>query len=315
MIPLSALPLNALRAVEAVGRLGTLAAAAEELNISASAVSQHLQNAEERIGTKLFERKPSGLVPTPAAIRLLPRLASGFREIVDGVAVLQASDSKVLTITMGPAFASAWLVSRLGRFSQAHPGIQLRLVATTDLIDLARSDIDLAIRLGIGPWDGFVCHRLIAQSIFPVAVPDLARQLQGPQDLAKVPVIREDNSGPGWPEWFAAAGMASMPLDGPVYSDPQLAYEATLAGQGVMLAWSLIAADALRDQRLVRPFAQTLPTELAYWLVSTQDASRKSKVKAFRSWIEEELRLSDAGLQAGSPADALDATVSAARAG
>ncbi|MFC0008907.1 LysR substrate-binding domain-containing protein [Devosia nitrariae] len=305
-----------MRAVEAVGRLGTLAAAAEDLNISASAVSQHLQNAEGRIGMKLFERRPSGLVPTPAGIRLLPRLANGFREIVDGVAGLQASDSKVLTITMGPAFASAWLVSRLGRFSQAYPGIQLRLVATTDLIDLTRSDIDLAIRLGVGPWDGLACHRLIAQSIFPVAVPDLARQLQGPADLAKVPVIREDNSGPGWPEWFAAAGISNMPLvDGPVYSDPQLAFEAALAGQGVMLAWSLIAADALRDQRLVRPFAQALPTELGYWLVSTPDASRKSKVKAFRSWIEAELRLSDAGLQTESPADAPDATASAAGAG
>lgn len=293
MIPLSAIPLNALRAVEAVGRLGSLSAASGELNITPSAVSQHLQKAEERLGIALFERGKGNLELTKIGRAMLPRLATGFAEIVDGVSAARRDDSGILTVTMGPAFASGWFMPRLSRFTAAYPELQLRLVATVETIDLARSDIDVAIRLGTGGWAGLVVEHLIEQSIFPVASPRWADQLQNPADLANVPVIEDERAAIGWPEWFAQSGVAVRPqLRGPVFSDPVLAFEAALSGQGVMLAWSLIASDALADGRLVRPFDGSITAHSAYWFVTSIDRARKPKVRAFRRWLAEELALS-----------------------
>ena len=298
MLPLSALPLNALRAVEAVGRLGSLAAASSELNITVSAVSQHLQKAEERLGVSLFDRASGNLALTDSGRALLPRLTSGFGEIGNGVAALQRDDGRVLTVTMGPAFASGWFVPRLSRFTQAHPDLQLRLVASVDVIDLARSDIDVAIRLGTGEWTGLHCEHLLDQSIFPVATPDWASQVGSPADLAHVPAIQDAGSSIGWADWFVAAGVANPPrLNGPIFSDPVLAFEATLAGQGAMLAWSLIASDALADGRLVRPFNSSISANSAYWFVSTVDKARRPKVRALREWLAAELQASKLILQ------------------
>lgn len=295
MLALSALPLNALRAVEAVGRLGSLAAASKELNISTSAVSQHLQKAEERLGTSLFDRARGNLVLTDSGKALLPRLASGFGEIVDGVSALQRDDGRVLTVTMGPAFASGWFVPRMSRFTRANPELQLRLVATVDVIDLARSDIDVAIRLGSGGWPGLNAEHLLDQSIFPVASPSWAQQLHSPYDLAHVPAIQDANSPIGWPDWFAESGVANPPrLSGPVFSDPVLAFEAALTGQGAMLAWSLIASDALAEGRLVRPFGIAIASNSAYWFVTKADNARKPKVQALRRWLAQELARSQA---------------------
>lgn len=293
MLALSALPLNALRAVESVGRLGSLAAASTELKISASAVSQHLQKAEERLGVALFDRAKGNLALTESGKLLLLKLTSGFGEIAHGIAALQRDDEKILTVTMGPAFASAWFVPRLSRFTLANPDLQLRLVASADIIDLSRSDIDVAIRLGTGGWAGLEAEHLLDQAIFPVASPDWARQLQMPADLAKVPAIQEAKSSIGWADWFAQAGVINPPqLSGPVFSDPVLAFEAALSGQGAMLAWSLIASDALADGRLVRPFGSSISTNSAYWFVTTADKARKPKVRALRKWLGDELALS-----------------------
>jgi len=293
MIPLSALPLNALRAVEAVGRLGSLAAASAELNITPSAVSQHLQKAEERLGATLFERGKGNLVLTKIGRAMVPRLRAGFAEIVDSVAAARQDDGRVLTVTMGPAFASGWFMPRLSRFTSAHPELQLRLVATTETIDLARSDIDVAVRLGAGGWSGLESEHLIDQSIFPVASPRWVGKLRSPADLANVPVIQDEGAALGWTEWLEQnlPGVAPT-LRGPVFSDPVLAFEAALSGQGVMLAWSLIASDALADGRLVRPFDGSLAANVAYWFVTTGDSARKPKVRAFQRWLVDEVALS-----------------------
>jgi DNA-binding transcriptional LysR family regulator len=293
MIPLSALPLNALRAVEAVGRLRSLAAAADELRVTAGAVSQHLKKAEELLGVTLFDRLSAGLAPTAAGGELLPRLGAGFREIVDAVAALTRNDDRILTITTGSAFAVGWLVPRLSRFTQAHQDLQIRFVATAELIDLARSDIDVGIRLGKGDWPGLISERLIDQFAFPVSSPVWRDKVRRPEDLGAVPVIRDEGTMMSWDDWFREVGLdAPLALTGPSFTDPVLAFGAALAGQGVMLAWSLIASDALADGRLIRPFGAAVRTDIAYWFVTTQERRRKPKVRAFRAWIEAEIAAS-----------------------
>ncbi|MET4632413.1 LysR substrate-binding domain-containing protein [Kaistia defluvii] len=282
-------PLNALRAIEIVARSGTLSTAAAELGVTPGAVSQHIKRAEARLGVHLFERTPRGLVATPALEAALPPLQAGFRSLAEALAIIDGDQRGMLTITTAPTFAARWLVQRLGHFTRAHPEIEIRFVATTDVIDLARSDVDCAIRLGRGAWPGVVAEPLTAQPFFPVCAPQWRDRLRRPADLADVPVIADEGTLVDWDAWFLATGSPPVKLTGPSYTDPVLALEATLAGQGVMLAWQMVVADALAAGRLVRPFPQEAKTDLAYWFVTTEAKARSRKVRLFRTWLAGEL--------------------------
>ncbi|MBN9058724.1 MAG: LysR family transcriptional regulator, partial [Rhizobiales bacterium] len=118
-------PLNALRAIEFVARSGNLAAAAAELGVTPGAISQHIKRAEARLGVHLFERTPRGLVSTPALDAALPALQAGFRSIAEALALIDADQRGMLTITTAPTFAARWLVQRLGRFTRDHPDIEI----------------------------------------------------------------------------------------------------------------------------------------------------------------------------------------------
>src|SRR5579872_2884265 len=139
------IPLNALRAIEAVARLGALEPAAAELGVTIGAVSQHIRRAEARLGVELFERTTKGLRPAPALEAQMPLLRRGFDALEAASAALDVRENDILTLTVGNVFASRWLVSRLGRFTAAHPELEFRIVATGKIIDLARGDIDCAI--------------------------------------------------------------------------------------------------------------------------------------------------------------------------
>jgi DNA-binding transcriptional LysR family regulator len=282
-------PLNALRAIEFVARTGTLATAAAELGVTSGAISQHIKRAEARLGIHLFERTPRGLVATPSLEAALPLLNGGFRQIAEALALLEGDESGMLTITTAPTFAARWLVQRLGHFTRAHPDIEIRFVATTNVIDLARSDVDCAIRLGRGAWPGVVAESLTPQPFFPVCAPHWRDQLRTPADLAHVPVIADEGTMVDWEAWFLATGELPIKLTGPSYTDPVLALEATLAGQGVMLAWQMVVADALAAGRLIRPFPQEAKTDLAYWFVTTDAKARSRKVRLFRAWLLDQM--------------------------
>jgi LysR family glycine cleavage system transcriptional activator len=142
--------LNGLRAVEAVGRLGTLRAAAAELGVTVGAVSQQILKSEEQFGRSLFERLPKGLTPTPFGQEVLRHLTAGFAEISAGVALAERRRDDVLTVSVAPVFAGKWLVWRLQRFRDQHPDIHVRIDAEVALVDPDTSDVDVCVRVGRG---------------------------------------------------------------------------------------------------------------------------------------------------------------------
>lgn len=146
--------LNGLRAVETVARLGSLAAAASELNVSVSAVSQQISRTEKQLGQALFERTASGLVLTEFGAIFATRLGAGFRELAHAVALADEATQCTLVVSVAPAFASKWLLPRLSRHFTRHPNVLLRIDASVRLANLDHSDIDIAIRLGDGKWPG-----------------------------------------------------------------------------------------------------------------------------------------------------------------
>ena len=281
--------LNGLRAIETVARRGSLQKAADELGVSPSAVSQLINRAEKQIGRPVFERTRTGLVPTEFGRRFSERLTAAFRELSGAMALAEDAADNRLVVSVAPAFAARWLVPRLSRFYTTHPEIILRIEASTQIADLDRSDIDVAIRMGDGHWPGVRAELLFAQRIFPVCAPVIAARLTRVEDLQHEWVIREEAGMVDWDRWFAQAGVEGVtPLMGASFTDPNLCLEAAIGGQGVMLASQLLAADALADGRLVAPFGITADSGLGYYVATSAAKKPNRKVTAFKGWLEEE---------------------------
>lgn len=283
------IPLNALRAIEAVARLGSLAAAAEALGVTPGAVSQHIRRAEERSGTLLFERTARGLAPTAELTAVLPLLRTGFDALAQAGSHLVADESRVLTVTLGHVSASRWLVWRLAAFNRLYPDIEVRLLPTDQLVDLSRPDIDCGIRFGVGRWPGVEAVPLTRAEVFPVCAPEFARKLHQPADLANVPVIRDQMTMLSWSEWLAAAGVPELELSGPVYTDPALSFDAAISGQGVLLAVGIMADHAIRIGQLQRPFTQSVMPENGYWFATAAGRQLPARTRKFRDWLLDEM--------------------------
>ncbi len=191
---------------------------------------------------------------------------------------------------MAPAFASKWLLPRLSRHFDRHPNVLLRIDATVRLTNLDRSDVDIAIRLGDGKWPEGRAELLLAQEVFPVCSPDIARKLQSIEDLAQTCAITDERAMINWESWFTAAGVPPVTFQkGARFTDPMLCLESAIAGHGVMLGWQLLTADALADGRLVAPFGIRAQSGLGYWLVTSSAKAESRKVRDFKAWIKEEI--------------------------
>ena len=167
-------PLNALRAFEAAARSESFTRAAEELCVTQGAVSHQVKALEATLGIKLFNRERQRLVITDAGREYLNVVRDALDRIAAGTErVLQRQNSGVLTVSTSPDFAAKWLINRLGRFSDTHPGIDLRVSATMHHIDFVREEVDVAVRHGDGNWSGLDAVRLCTEQLFPVCSPKL----------------------------------------------------------------------------------------------------------------------------------------------
>ncbi|EKF17217.1 LysR substrate-binding domain-containing protein [Nitratireductor pacificus] len=282
--------LNGLRALETVGRLGSLRAAAEELGVSIGAVSQQVIKSESQLGAAIFERTGRGIRPTPLGRQFLDRLTTGFQTLDTAIAMTRHDSDAVLTISVAPVFASKWLVPRLARYARAHPDTKLRLDASIGLVNPDSSDIDLAIRVGEGNWPEVKAEHLLAQEVFPVCAPALAETLASPADIMAAPIIRDANSNIEWNIWLKQFGLDQAHLaEGDTFTDAALCLDAAIAGQGVMLAWHTLAHDALAAGRLVAPFRERATTRYSYWLITSATRPEPTKVRAFKAWLRSEI--------------------------
>src|SRR3954464_8411049 len=200
-------PLNALRAFEAAARSESFTRAAEELCVTQGAVSHQVKALEATLGVKLFNRERQRLTMTEAGREYL----AVVRDALDRIALatdrlMQRQSSGVLTVSTSPDFAAKWLVTRLGRFAESHPEIDLRVSATMHHVDFAREDVDLAVRHGDGNWPGLEVARLSTEELFTVCSPKLLDRINSPSDLLNLPLLHfEDRSN--WTRWFEAAGI------------------------------------------------------------------------------------------------------------
>ncbi len=284
--------LNALKAFEATARHESFTKAAHELCVTQGAVSQQVKALEAELGVRLFGRERQRLVITDAGRTYLEVVRDTFDRLAMGTEhLLQRQKSGTLTITTSPNFAAKWLVHRLRRFSEAHPGIDLRVSASLQHIDFAREDIDLAIRHGDGLWPGMHVTRLCTEELFPVCSPKLTSgsgALRSPRDIKHHTLLHTNGTG-DWANWLERVGVDGIDLKhGVVFNQASMTIDAAVDGQGIALARTALVSWDLISGRLVRPFVQTLEVPYAFWIVCPKSAADLPKISTFRSWLLKE---------------------------
>ena len=292
-------PLNALRAFEAAARHLSFTRAAAELHVTQAAISHQVKALEDYLGRQLFRRLNRALLLTDDAQAYLPSVSRAFTLLNEATSNLLSKHTPgPLTVSALPSFAARWLVPRLGRFRQIRPDIDLRIDPSAELSDFAGGDVDVSIRYGRGKYPGLRTDWLMTEDIFPVCSPLLLagmHPLREPGDLEHHVLLHDDGHG-DWRTWLLAAAADGVdPTRGPIFTDSGMLIQAAMAGQGVALARGVLAADELAAGRLVRPFALSLPTAYAYYLVCPQDRAEQPKIAAFRDWLLGEARSESSG--------------------
>lgn len=283
-------PLTALRAFDAVGRAGSITQAAEELCVTAAAVSQQVRALERHLGQHLFIRQHRGIVLTEAGRQYhgdVARLFAGLRRAT--AELTRATERRVFTIRAPHSVAMRWLLPRLASFHQAHPDIDVRLSTSLAPPDFEREDLDAGICIGTGDWRGLQALRLMPNEVFPVCVPEKLARLRHPRDLAGETLLHTLARPDDWQQWLRAANVTDVDVTrGPRYESSALAYEAALEGYGVVMAQKALVERELAEGRLVAPFDLLVdlgPTTY-YFVLPPETYKRPSReLDQFRRWV------------------------------
>jgi len=286
-------PLAAVRAFEAAARHGSFTSAGSELGLTQAAVSYQIKVLEERVGQPLFNRRPRGVELTPVGAALSKQVGGALDVIADAFAEAQGNAQATLEMSVIPTFATNFLAERLGRFQIAHPNIAVRLEVSETLADFQSGTVDVAIRSGSGQWPDLECHKLIEIAFTPMLSPALAETIKGvrePADLLKLPIL--GGADPWWLRWFEQAGVESGDLRGrpsQTFGPQVLEATAAIAGQGVAMLTPAFFKDAIKNGQLVQPFDLSCSDGTAYWLTYAHSYRNTPKVKAFRTWLAQEM--------------------------
>jgi LysR family glycine cleavage system transcriptional activator len=284
--------LNGLRAFEAAARHMSFTQAAEELNVTQTAISHQIRRLEEELGVQLFLRLKDGLALSEDGHAYFPGIRAAFQELRYSThALFESRHHSVLTINTLVSVASKWLLPRLPAFQQAFPDIDVRVSASTELVDFRKGGIDAAIRYGQGDWQGLRADFLMSDEIFPVCSPALLngpKTLRTPADLAQHTLLQVSGmTANDWSTWLSAAGQPAQLAQGPrlTFDLAMMAVQAAVDGQGVCIGRSTYVDDDLRAGRLVVPFDLRLKDALGFYLVTPHETADSKKITAFRSWL------------------------------
>ena len=288
-------PLNAIRAFEAAARHMSITHAADELHVTAGAVSRQIKSLEASLGVVLFERNHRQIVLTRqggdyhrAVTRALDELREATRRLKG------RRKRKQLKVRAYTTFAMRWLIPRLSDFHARHPDIEVLLKASLEPVDFRKEDIDGAVRLGDGHWPGTNTYRLVPNILAPVASPALLKagpKLKRPADLKQHTLLHSIARPDDWATWLDAAGArdAVDPRAGMTYESSAMAYAAAVEGQGIAIAQMFLVERDLQDGKLVMPFRKTLDMgDYTYYLLTPSHRAESPMMATFRVWMLEQ---------------------------
>ena len=301
-MPLRRLPsLSALRAFEAAGRRLSFKAAAEELAVTPGAISQQIRSLEDDLGVALFNRAPRSVSLTSAGASLLPELSEAFLTIREAVDRVRPKAGRELTICMAGIIMRNWLFPRLHDFASAHPDVKTNVRAVGSWADHTLAENEVGFWLTDDPPAHLHARKIHKLMLIPLASPEfIARHKpESPADVLRLPLLEEGMvhrfaEKSAWELWFDAAGLPgpvppfSMTFD---WDAADYAFDMALAGNGIMLGWSIQCFQALAEGRLQCPFGPIVELDQAYHVMCQKSQAGQPHIKAFMDWVEEEAAL------------------------
>lgn len=291
-------PLNFIEGFEAAARNLSFTKAAAELFLTQSAVSRQIKALEDQLGVQLFERRTRALSLTPEGETLYQTVAEVLRRIEETTQRIQGrKDERTFTVTTTPAFASLWLIPRLAGYTRENPKVDVRISASTELVDLDRSGIEIAIRYG-GPKTAG--RKLFGEEVFPVCAPALLRDtkqpLTTPSDLKHHVLLHYADltrSTPvlDWSMWLQSVGLPNLEPAGALhFSHYDQIVLAAVNGQGVALGRSPLIKRFIREDKLHAPFSTKFVAARAYYLIAAKNSERNPDVSNFVAWLTAEAK-------------------------
>ncbi|WP_082145535.1 LysR substrate-binding domain-containing protein [Microvirga massiliensis] len=291
-------PLASLRLFEAAARLGSFRKAADELNVTPSAVSHGIETLEKWIGAPLFIRDGRRIIPTETAEDFLPYVAEGLSLIAVGARrVSPLEDDRRLSLSVPPTFAAEWLMPRLHGFRARYPDIKLIFDSSHRQVVFPLEGIDIAIRMGRAQWPGTTAHLLFRETLLPVASPAYRASLASADGLRweEATLIHVRTVSRDWDEWLTHTGLAVTPRGHLSVDTIHLAIAAAAGSLGIALA-RLPLCDGLLDARRVVDIGHApLAIETGYWVTVPSGREPRRDVRAFLNWIVAEAEADASG--------------------
>lgn len=275
-------PLNWFRSFEASARHLNFTAAADELGLTQSAISQQIRALETRFGVRLFERKARGLTITDDGRKLLPQVSSALEILGAASAKFDAGPTESLLSVATSVSVAQWILApRINRFLASNPGVRLRFLSTVWPDEFKASIADVEIRFGAEKQVGYKAERLGPDRLVAVYNRELI------EDSSLAPLIETVGTSMNWQKWAQAAGK-TLDRSPVIYVDNfGLALELAIQGQGIALTSSLLAAGKLASGELVLLGDTSLSNPEGYYLAADENVEAAKK---FRDWLLAEIR-------------------------
>jgi len=283
---------------EAAARNLNFKLAAAELNVTQPSISHAIKALERHCNVDLFVRDNRGVQLTEAGRLLYDSVRSGFQRIEHSLKTITAKDTQYITVAASTSLSAHWLVPKLPIFQQRHPGIKIKIV-TTDRDVEPDHQVDMTIWLRPRGFERPNSWYMCQEVIYPVCSPAYianAMPIKSVEDLASHQLIHSSDphrKRMGWSEWLGLFGVDSAEIEpNLVFNDYQLAIQAALAGEGVVLGWAITTHLLRRNKLLVRPLKDELRTDSAFFVIANERSSKLDEMRLLVDWVVEEARAS-----------------------
>ncbi len=283
-------PIPALMALEAVDRLGTASAAADELSLTQGAISRALQGLEAQLGVPLLIRERQRLRLTPAGRDYVAEVRKALHLLASASITLRANPTGgALNLAILPAFGMHWLAPRLARFAQTHPEVTINLSTRLRPFDFAGSSFDAAIHYGRQDWPGVAYLKLMEEEVIAVAAPGFAA-LDKATDILRHPLLQLESRTGDWGRWLAHHGHPGQRPPGMMFDQFATLTQGAIHGMGAALIPTFLIQRELAEGRLVPLYGPPVPALGSYYLVWPAMTPERAPLRSLRLWLQGETR-------------------------
>ncbi len=281
-------PIPALMALEAVDRLGTASAAAEELSLTQGAISRALQGLESQLGVPLLIRERQRLRLTPAGHDYVAEVRKALHLLASASITLRANPTGgSLNLAILPAFGMHWLAPRLARFAQTHPEVTINLSTRLRPFDFTGSSFDAAIHYGRQDWPGVDYLKLMDEEVLAVAAPSFPK-LTKATDLLAHPLLQLESRTGDWGRWLAHHGSPGLRPPGMLFDQFATLTQGAIHGMGAALIPTFLIERELAEGRLVPIFGPPIRALGSYYLVWPSTGPDRAPLRSLRLWLQAE---------------------------